>query len=1347
MKLSSLNKMIAAFAVIVGMTTVPSCLFAQSVFAGSGLEVIRSSALELVISYTPQFEKLDTIITSSGEQTILPRISGTAITQGIYGAPSLLAVSAPIAIPSPSDFTITNVQAIGVRRIAQKMTPVPTPYRNGEFYESVCVLNPKLYNSAASPEWVTLTYGGIARNRYIADLSIIAARYDGISQTIELPTKIIVTIRFSSNTQTHLSSKDDYDVLRVLNNEQSKSWKIEQPTLAKLSDDKKILSSGKWAKIVIENEGIYKIDAALLSKYGINLTAADIPTVKIFGNGGVPLTEDGTQALNNQLREQPIIVRSKPNGELDAILFYASGANGFEYKNKSFKHFLNPYSVNSSYLITYGGQPGIRATELEAPSTILNRPTSYTARIFNEEELTNAFPVPSGRTWFGRTVDNSLPQTFTTPLQNLVRSGEIFYRYSLAHRTPQNGNFIIAENGTTIDTVELTGTNPNKNPYNYTEAYSRIGSAKLPASLISSDNRSVLKFTYSTTNKSSGSGLMDWFEIHYPRECVAINNEIEFYTDATLGGGTEYSFNGFSGEIFGFDVTDRANPKILKNFSSTGGMFILRSELLVGSPRRFYIASSVKVPRMEATDVADLRSNFANTDVIVITNKNLIESANKFKEYRQSQKELSVSVVTTEQIYNEFSGGMTDITAIRDFLAFAFANWTNKPKYVLLWGDGHYDYKNIQTQEVNYIPPYESEYSEGGYDETGTFTSDDYYARIAGNDLKIDVAIARMTITTPEVGQWIVEKIKQYEKNSDKGEWQSRVTLVADDGLTTNGDDRTDHTKGSEDLSKGSIPREMQQRKIYLPEYPVENVPNGRRKPEVTAQLLNQVNTEGTILLSWVGHGSPRVWAHEFVFERETTIPQMTNLNKLFFLTAATCDFARFDDGDRQSGAEELVLSRVGGAIGVFAASRPVFSGENKLIAGLFYKHLFSRAGDGKYLRLGDIMYNVKQERTSLNDLKYFLLGDPTMRLLFPEDIVRIDAINGQPTTDSIPLMPLLQALSQVTVDGSIITPKSPLTDTSFNGTVILTMNDSDIDARVTDLADDVTHSILKSGGLLNRSAYRVKNGKFKAQFVMPKDLSFTNQQGHLYGYAFSDTRTAKGDSRSFRVGGIIADIEHFNDNKGPDISIFLDDRSFQSGNLVRKSPLFIVDLFDSTGINTTGSSIGHKIEVWFDSNPAPIDLTPSFSTSLDDSRKGSAEKQLFNLTSGGHTARVRAWDVLNNYSEAQTNFRVAATDKKIITDNLQCYPNPASNGTRITFQHNQSQSFTVEIHIFAADGRLVRSISQTIDGLHTASIPWDGFDNDGSKVSQGSYVYSVDVRTANGDTEQLFGKISILQQ
>ncbi len=1310
----------------------------------NGMEVIKSTPTEIVISYTPLLQALDTLATTDGGITYLPRIQNASVRSRRFGAPSFLEITAPLAVPSPTGFSITSIQALGVKRIYQRIAPIATPYRDGEFYEAKLVINPALYHIAALQEWASVQYSGIARNRHIADLSIVATRYDAAAQAIEIPTKIIITLRMTGAPSTGTTAvKNDYAALQVLNAEQAKNWIIEPiKSLAKVTGEDKILSTGKWVRIGIESEGVYKIDAGMLASYGITLSPSEVSTIKIFGQGGMPLSEVASVGMNNQMIEQPVIVRTKSTGELDAVLFYASGASGFEYNplSKTIGHVVNPYSKDNYYVLTYGGAAGKRAVEDDAPGTIVNRPTSCTARVYNEEEVVNAFTAGSGRTWFGRSVDNALPQVFTTSLPNLSRSGNIFYRYSLAHRAPTDGSFTISENGTMLGKIRLPGLGGGS--INYYDAYALTGNGTLPATSIAGDGRSVLKFAYAAENGStSAAGLMNWFEIHYPQECVAHNNTIEFYTDLEVSGGTEYTINGFSGEIFGFDVTDRSSPKVVKNFSTTGGVFVLRTDIAAARPKRFYLSSQIKTPRLESTDVANLRTGYANTDVIVITHPSLLESARKFKEYRESQKELTVSVITTEQIYNEFAGGMPDVTAIRDFLGYAYTHWSTKPKYVLLWGDGHYDYKNNQTQTMNFVPPYESDFSEGTFDETSTYTSDDYFVRVVGNDYKCDMSIGRLTVPSPEAGLLMVEKIKHYEENKEIGEWQSRITLVADDGLTTHGDDGTLHTSGSEKISLDYIPQDFFQSKIYMAEFPTENIPKGRRKPGVTSQLLNEVNS-GTLLLNWVGHGSPRVWAHEFIFERETTIPLMTNYDKLFFLTAATCDFSRFDNGDQQSAAEELVFSKVGGAIGIFAAARPVFPGENEAISKDFYTAMFTREPDGRYPRLGDMMYNVKQGHTSANDEKYFLLGDPTMRLLIPENIVRIDAINDQKVTDSVPLMPLLKALSTVKISGSILPATGGNVDTSFNGKALITMTDSDVRAAVVDPADQVTHNILEFGGTLNRSSYRVSQGKFEASFVMPKDLSFTDEQGRLFAYAFSDTRTAKGSSRSFKVGGIVSGTG--TDKLGPEISIFMDDRSFQPGNLVRKSPLLLVDLFDETGINTTGSSIGHKIEVWFDDNPTPIDLTPSFETSLDDSRKGTAQKQIFELSAGGHTARARAWDVLNNYSETRTNFRVATTDKTIITDNLISYPNPTQNSTTISFQHNQSLPFTVEIHIFATDGSLVRSITKIIEGLHTAAILWDGMDNDGARVAQGTYVYSVDVRASNGDAEKVYGSIVI---
>src|SRR5690606_29875391 len=130
--------------------------------------------------------------------------------------------------------------------------------------------------------------------------------------------------------------------------------------------------------------------------------------------------------------------------------------------------------------------------------------------------------------------------------------------------------------------------------------------------------------------------------------------------------------------------------------------------------------------------------------------------------------ELTVSVVTVDQIYNEFAAGMPDPTAIRDFLAFALQHWEKKPQYAILWGDGHYDYRNISTNEPVYVPTYQT-YSDndGGMSSVSTTSmTEDYFARISGNDVLVDIALGRIPIRSDNEGMDVVDKIKHYEQKS-----------------------------------------------------------------------------------------------------------------------------------------------------------------------------------------------------------------------------------------------------------------------------------------------------------------------------------------------------------------------------------------------------------------------------------------------------------------------------------------------------------------------------------------------------------------------------------------------------
>jgi hypothetical protein len=1299
----------------------------------------------LLIEVTPRLIRFDTIRTTDGTMTLRPAVQNASILDNTPGSPIRLVFNGMIAVPGPAGFTVEKIEALHVRRIPGIMAPSPALRRSGEFSDIVYSQNTASYQTSPEP-WVEVKYGGISRNIMSADVTITAARYDAQSQSIEIPEKIRVYITFSTASSTGAFLPASDLPAAILNPTQAVKWAVTtHPGLSKRPEAGQ--NAGKRVKITIESEGIYRLSASDLSKAGIGIAASDAATIKLYGTGGLPMSEDVRTDFRSEVVEQPLVVNTNPDGSIQEILFYASAASGFERAGSMFRHFVNPYSKTSSYILTSGGAPGLRAVPTTPPAeNPVTRPTSYLAHIFNEEEIFNAFDSKgfgSGTAWFGRKFDGSL--TFTTPLPNLVREGNTYFRYSIAHRNDLDGVCTVSENGRPLGSLSIYGCDPFKSN-NYVDANSTNRYDSIPSTALSSDNRSILKFSYTNNSGASASeALFDWFEIHYPRECVANNGEIELFTDPSLLGIAEYSINGFGQQIYAFDVTDRRNPVMMQNTSSTGGLFIGKADVQQGKPLRWFVSSSFKSPKIEPVETHDLIANFANTDVVVITHKELLESAEKFAAYRKTTG-LSAAVVTTEQIYNDFSGGMQDVAAVRNFIGYAVQNWQTTPKYAVLWGDGHYDFKNIQALQTNYLPTHQEQSVSPDrntqlYDGTMTIAGDDFYARVVGNDAKPDIAIGRVPITSPEVGLWMVDKIKHYEKNPEPGVWQQTVTLIADDGLTGHGNDGTEHSGNSEELSATIIPDDMIQRKVYMAEYATENLPGGRRKPEVTREYLNIANNQGTILMNFVGHGSPRVWAHELVFERETTVPQFTNLNKLFFLTAPTCDFGRFDDPNRNSGAEDLLFSKIGGAIGVFAATRPVYSNPNKEITKAFYRWVSARRND-KYLRLGDVLYEVKQTLNADNDQKFVLLGDPTMRLLLPNYIVRIDSINGQPTTSDTAGMPLVKALSRVVLQASILQGDNQTSDPTFNGRALITMTDSDVRDEVKDAADGIMHTIIRPSGILNRSSFSVQSGKFTATMIVPKDISFSNKQGRLFAFAVDSGKTAKGDSRAFRVGGL--ELGSFDDITGPEISIFMDSRTFRAGELVRKSPLLIIDLSDETGINTTGMGIGHKIEAWLDNNPTPIDLTEAFQTSVEDSRKGSAEKQIFNLAAGNHTVRARAWDVLNNYSETQTYFRTANSDKELILDRALAFPNPSSGAATLTIIHNQSQPFDAEFSIFAADGRLVKSIGTTVNTLHTASVQWDGRNSDGDLVAQGAYTFLVSATSAHGGSGQLSGMIQI---
>jgi hypothetical protein len=228
------------------------------------------------------------------------------------------------------------------------------------------------------------------------------------------------------------------------------------------------------------------------------------------------------------------------------------------------------------------------------------------------------------------------------------------------------------------------------------------------------------------------------------------------------------------------------------------------------------------------------------------------------------------------------------------------------------------------------------------------------------------------------------------------------------------------------------------------------------------------------------------------------------------------------------------------------------------------------------------------------------------------------------------------------------------------------------------------------------------------------------------------------------RVGG--TDTTAVDDRRGPSMEIYLGSRSFRPGDLLPPNPTLIVDLTDSSGINTSGSGIGHRIEAWINESQQSVDVTDSYTSAMDDFRRGSVLSQLNDLPAGRNTLRIRAWDSFNNSAVAETYFEVS-TDDRLTVSQVMNYPNPFSSGTEFTFRQNTSGALQVTVKVYTLAGRVIQTIEGMYPGEPFMRIPWDGRDRDGDILANGVYLYKLVVRSADGRFgSETLGKLSVLK-
>jgi hypothetical protein len=423
------------------------------------------------------------------------------------------------------------------------------------------------------------------------------------------------------------------------------------------------------------------------------------------------------------------------------------------------------------------------------------------------------------------------------------------------------------------------------------------------------------------------------------------------------------------------------------------------------------------------------------------------------------------------------------------------------------------------------------------------------------------------------------------------------------------------------------------------------------------------------------------------------------------------------------------------GAIGIFTAARVVYANSNAAINDTFYTYLFKRASDGKPLRIGDVFMLTKQNRTAVNDEKFHLFCDPALRLKIPAENARVDSVNGAPVSKTVQI----NALGNVNIKGSV----SENSSSDFNGEAIISVYDSERKVYY----EEINYTVTIPGGLIYRGRASVENGEFNTEFIVPKDISYENKNGKITAYVFNEKNDAVGYTNNVIVGG--TNPNAVNDGKGPEIEIYFDNEEFDNAYLVNPDFTLIVKLFDETGLNTTGTGIGHKLEGVLDGDENnAIDFTNYFVGDLNSGGKSGAVKYKFtSLSEGEHNIKIKAWDVFNNFSETEVYFTVVNESDELYLRNVYNYPNPFSSSTTFTFQHNANSAIDVKIKIYTVAGRLIKEIDEYSVMDRFVRIDWDGRDEDGNSLANGTYLYKVVAQTTDGSFKKsALGKLSIIR-
>lgn len=1130
------------------------------------------------------------------------------------------------------------------------------------------------------------------------------------------------------------------------------------------------LANGDWYRFTVPKDGVYELTYQFLQQLGVDVANLSSDAINVYGNHAGMLPFTNLPHLPTDLLQNAVLVEDGGDGVFgpgDRILFYASGAMRWTRSSdgKRFNHVKNFYSDSASYFIGIGTD----APKRIAPAQLSDGPATDEITVFNDRQVINNDGInliKSGRVMFSEVFDQVTSYNYNFSLPNAHAGDTTWLQVNALGRSIGGASSFTVQAGGVSRTIPVPAVGTSE-----TAPYGEYVSAIL--GVPNSGSTLPISVSYSKYDPITSLGFMDYLEVNARRDLRMAGDQMIFRDLSSVGPGRVGNYTlDQAGAVQ--HIWEISSPTDVREVQAplNGNQ---RSFMAAADSLREFIAFKgtglLQPVAIGAVAAQDLHATPLPMDLVIVCPPQYLGEAGRLAQ-RRMEEGLTVAVVTTQQVFNEFSSGARDATAIKRYMKMLYDKAGNDPlllpRYLLLFGDGSYNNASLAPSNQNLVPTYQS------YDSWSlnkSYTSDDYFVILdddegeAQSD-RIDMGVGRFPVSNLSQARAVVDKLLNYDKltlsaaggttceaGGDGGatDWRNSVLFCSDDQSGA-GFEGPVHMANSDHLARRVEAESpcLNVNKIYLDAYVQYSTPGGQRYPDAEKELRDRVQ-KGTLLVNYVGHGGEVGWAHERLLDN-ATILGWTNLDRLPLFMTATCEFSRWDDPVRTSAGENVLLNPNGGGMGLMTTTRLAYSSQNQAISNDFYDVVFKPTDElGRDQRLGDIYRRAKVAATpngntgTPNHRNFSLLGDPSVRLAMARNEAKITAI-----TDTLgnPL-DTIKALSTVRISGTVNSPDGQVL-TDFNGTVVPTVFDKK--TAVATLVNDPAPSAAPFNfkvrkNVIYRGRATVTNGHFQFTFVVPKDIDYRVDSGRVSIYAENLVTNACGYTNDPLVGG--TDNTAIADNEGPSIELYMNDESFVNGGTTNETPLLYAKLFDQNGINTLGSSIGHDLTAVLNANTQnAIVLNDWYEADKDTYKSGEVRYRLTDLPEGRHTLDLKAWDVYNNSSVKSTEF-VVAPSAELALEHVLNYPNPFTTHTEFYFEHNRPcTTLDCQIQVFTVSGRLVKTLNRRLncDGFRSEPMAWNGLDEEGDKIGRGVYVYRLSITTPTGEKADKIEKLVILR-